>query len=174
MKGREELCKDLEELRELISTYKVLKIEQFYKAIKNKEHNVKKEIIAHMKNSDKLFLFKDLCSASDNWINDYDKSLIKAFWILLDFWNEVEYNTKDTFPAKIFFITKDDSFDIIVAEKGQEKMLNVFYNRFHDKTTKHLVAVEDEEQMIKLSFDGIAAFCIVNEKGTVSYYRNEG
>ena len=121
MKGREELCKDLEELRELISTYKVLKIEQFYKAIKNKEHNVKKEIIAHMKNSDKLFLFKDLCSASDNWINDYDKSLIKAFWILLDFWNEVEYNTKDTFPAKIFFITKDDSFDIIVALCSQWK-----------------------------------------------------
>lgn len=174
MKGRGELCKDLEELREIISTYKVLKVEQLYKAIKNKEQNIKKTIITHMKNNDTLFIFNDICSATENWIKDYDKAMIKAFWILLDFWNEVQYNTKDTFPAKIYFITDDDSFDIIVAEKGQEKMLNVFYSKFQDKTTKHLVAVEDEEQMIKLSFDGIAAFCVVNDNGTVSYYRNEG
>ena len=93
---------------------------------------------------------------------------------MLDFWDEIIFNSTATYPAKIDFITQEDSFDIIVAEKGQEKMLNVFYSKVRDATIKHLVAVEDEEQMTKLTFEGISAFCIVSNDGNVSYYRNEG
>lgn len=174
MKGREELCEDIRKIREVISEYKVLKLEQVYKTISDKELKVKKSIITMMKNSGTIFVFDDICSATDNWVKNLDKSMIKAFWILLDFWDEVLFNTSATFPAKIDFITQDDSFDIIVAEKGHEKMLNVFYNKNRDATIKHLVVVEDEEQMMKLTFEGISAFCIVGNDGTVSYYRNEG
>lgn len=174
MKGREELCEDMRKIREIISTYKVLKLEQIYKAISDKELKVQKTIITLMKNSGTIYVFDDICSATDDWVKNLDKSTITAFWILLDFWNEVLFNTAATFPAKIDFITQEDSFDIIVAEKGHEKMLNVFYSKNRDTTIKHLVAVEDEEQMMKLTFEGISAFCIVGKDGAVSYYRNEG
>lgn len=37
MRGRDELCEDIKNLRELISTYKVLKLEQIIKTIGKKE-----------------------------------------------------------------------------------------------------------------------------------------
>lgn len=174
MKGREELYGDIKQIREIISDYKVLKIEQIYKTIRNKEPRIKKTILTLMKNDGIIFISDDMCSSTDNWVKNFDRAVITAFWILLDFWDEVLFNNAAAFPAKIDFITSDESFDIIVAEKGQEKMLNVFYGKTRDATIKHLVAVEDEEQMTKLVFEGISAFCIVEDDGKVSYYRNEG
>ena len=174
MRNREDLVIEANELIEVISTYKVLKLEQIMRSIRNKEQNVKKSIVRLLQRQDRIYIFDDICSVQEKWTACFDKGIITAFWILLDFWDEIIFNSTATFPAKIDFITEEDSFDIIVAEKGQEKMLNVFYGKVHDETIKHLVAVEDEEQMTKLTFDGISAFCIVSKEGKVSYYRNEG
>jgi len=174
LRNREELVTEANGLLELISTYKVLKVEQILRTINKKEHSVRKSIIRLLECQNRIYIFDDICSVLEEWTKCFDKSIITAFWILLDFWDDVIFNTTATFPAKIDFITQDDSFDIIVAEKGQEKMLNVFYAKARDSTIKHLVAVEDEEQMIKLTFEGISAFCIVRSDGRVSYYRNEG
>ena len=173
MRNRDELVKEANELIKLISTYKVLKIEQVLRSIRKTEKSVKKSIVNLLQRQNRIYVFDDICSSTEQWTKDFDKGLIKAFWILLDFWDDIIFNDIASFPAKIDFITPDNNFDIIVAEKGHEKMLNVFYERVRDATLKHLVAVEDEEQMTKLTFDGIAAFCIVGNDGKVSYYRNE-
>ena len=174
MKNREDLIKEANDLIELITTYKVLKKEQVFKSIKNKDDNVKMSIIKLLQRDDKIYIYNDICSATEKWTEFYDRGMITAFWILLDFWDNAIFNSAASYPAKIDFITQEDYFDIIVAEKGQEKMLNVFYSKVHDSTIKHLVAVEDEEQMAKLTFKGISAFCIVDNNGNVYYYRNEG
>ena len=174
MRNREELVTEANELIEVISTYKVLKLEQILRSIRNKEHNVKRSIVRLLQRQDRLYIFDDICSSDEKWTKNFDKGIIKAFWILLDFWDEIIFNSTAAYPAKIDFITQEDSFDIIVAEKGQEKMLNVFYSKVRDATIKHLVAVEDEEQMTMLTFEGISTFCIVSNDGNVSYYRNEG
>ena len=174
MRTREEFVTEAIEVLDLISTYKVLRLEQILKTIRNKEDTVKKAIIRLLQRQDRIYVYDEICSVQEKWIKHFDKGIITAFWILLDFWDDIIFNSTATYPAKIDFITPSDSFDIIVAEKGQEKMLNVFYGKVRDKTIKHLVAVEDEEQMAKLTFDGISAFCIVDKDGCVSYYRNEG
>ena len=174
MRTREEMVTDAIGVIELMSIYKVLKLDQIMKTIRNKKDTVKKSIIRLLQRQDRIFVYDDICSVQETWTKNFDKSLITAFWVLLDFWDEVVFNNTAAYPAKIDFITSSDSFDIIVAEKGQENMLNVFYGKVRDETIKHLVAVEDEEQMTKLTFDGISAFCIVGKDGNVSYYRHEG
>lgn len=174
MRNREELVTEANELLEVISTYKVLKLEQIMRSIRYKEQNVKRSIVRLLQRQDRIYIFDNICSAEEKWTKCFDKGTITAFWVLLDFWDDIIFNSTATYPAKIDFITQEDSFDIIVAERGQEKMLNVFYGKVRDETLKHLVVVEDEEQMTKLTFDGISAFCIVGNDGRVSYYRNEG
>ena len=105
--------------------------------------------------------------------NSSAKGIITAFWILLDFWDDVLFSTVATFPAKIEFITSKDAYDIIVVEKGQENMINIFFNKFQNNTIRHLVVVQDETQMYKLNFPGIEAYCIVNENGDTSYYQEQ-
>ena len=173
MKTREAVIKEAKELLEVITTYKVLKLEQLYAIIKNKDNTVKQSIIRLLERRDRIFIHNDIVSVKENWTNDFDKGLITAFWILLDFWDDVLFNTIAGFPAKIEFITSDDAYDIIVAEKGQENMLNTFFNKIQDNTIRHLVVVHDEEQMYKLNFPGIAVFCIVSENGNISYYQEQ-
>lgn len=173
MRNREEHVTEANKLIEVISTYKVLKLEQVMRSIRNKEQNVKKSIVRLLECQDRIFIYDDICSVQEKWTKYFDKGVITAFWILLDFWDEVIFSSMAKFPAKIDFITQSDSFDVIVVEKGQEKMLNAFYGKVRDTTTKHLIVVEDEEQMTKLTFDGISAFCIVSNEGEVSYYRKE-
>lgn len=173
MKTREAVIKDAKELLEVITTYKVLKVEQLYAAIREKEQSVKQAIIRLLDRENRIFIHDDIVSVREQWSKDFDRGIITAFWILLDFWDDVLFNTAAGFPAKIDFITSDDAYDIIVAEKGQENILNTFYNKYQDNAIKHLVAVEDEEQMYKLHFPGIAVFCIVGEDGNISYYQEQ-
>ncbi len=173
MRTRENLMEDAKNVLEIISMYKVLKLEQLYGIIKNKEKQVQQSIIRLLEKEERVFIHDDIASSVEKWSKSFDKGIITAFWILLDFWEDVLFNAISAFPAKIDFITNDDAYDIIVAEKGQENILNTFYTRNVDNTIKHLVAVENEEQMYKLTFPGIAAFCIVDDAGNISYYKEQ-
>lgn len=170
---RDNMIEDAKNVLEIITTYKVLKLEQLYSVIRNKEKQVQQSVIRLLEREERLYIHEDIASSTEKWSNGFDKGLITAFWILLDFWDDVLFNDISAFPAKIDFITNDDAYDIIVAEKGQESILNTFYKRHIDNTVKHLVAVESEEQMYKLDFPGIAAFCIVDDDGNISYYQEQ-
>lgn len=170
LKSRDELLNEAKELVEIITVYKVLKKEQLYAVIKNKDDSVKQSIIRYLDRKDRIFIHDGIISADENWSKYYDKGLIKAFWILLDFKDDVIFNKPGDFPVKIEFVTANGEYNIIVAEKGQENMLNTFFKKVRDKNAKHLVVVQDEEQMYKFTFPNISAFCIVEEDGNVSYY----
>lgn len=170
---RDNMIEDAKNVLEIITTYKVLKLEQLYSVIRNKEKQVQQSVIRLLEREERLYIHEDIASSTEKWSKDFDIGLITAFWILLDFWDDVLFNDISAFPAKIDFITNDDAYDIIVAEKGQENILNTFYKRHIDNTVKHLVAVESEEQMYKLDFPGIAAFCIVDDDGNISYYQEQ-
>lgn len=173
MRGRAELCVDIKQIREIISVYKVLKLEQVYRVMKDKEIRIKKMIVSLLQRNEMMFVFDDICSSTNNWSKDIDKGIITAFWILLDFWDDVIFNDVASFPAKIEFMTQEDTFDIIVAEKGQESLINSFYSKRSDPTVRYLVVVDDARQMKKIKFDGIAAFCMVDSNGCVKYYEGD-
>lgn len=173
MRGRAELCVDIKQIREIISVYKVLKLEQIYRVMKDKEIRIKKMIVSLLQRNEMMFVFDDICSSTNNWTKDIDRGIITAFWILLDFWDDVIFNDMASFPAKIEFMTQEDTFDIIVAEKGQENLINSFYIKRSDPTVRYLVVVDDTRQMKKIKFDGIAAFCAVDQNGCVKYYKGD-
>jgi len=174
MQGREALHKDMQMVREVMANYKVLKYEQIYQMIKKEEHRFKKMIINFLVKDNTLFVFDDICSATHSWEHDYDRDLIRAFWVLLDFWDSVIANGRGTYPAKITFQTANESFDVIVANWGSEASLNEYFRTYEDGECRHIVLIEEEEQIDKIKFKDIAAFCIVDDDGKVSYYRKEG
>ena len=66
MRNREELVTEANDLIEVISTYKVLKLDQIIKSIRNKEYGVKKSIIRLLQRQDRIYIFDDICSAEEN------------------------------------------------------------------------------------------------------------
>ena len=170
MKTREAVIQDAKELLEIITTYKVLRPEQLTAVMKNKSQSAQQTVIRLLEREDRIFIRNDIVSTEENWSKNFDRGLIAAFWVLLDFWEEVLYHTTAGFPAKIEFITADNAYDIIIVEDGQTKILNTFYSKY-PSTVQHLVVVKNEEQMYEVSFPGIAAFCMVGDDGTISYYQ---
>lgn len=173
MRTRETVIKDAKDLLEIITTYKVLKLEQLSAVMKHKEQSGRQSVIRLLEREDRLFIQNDIVSSEAKWSKNFDRGLIAAFWVLLDFWDDVLYHTTAGFPSKIEFLTSENSYDVIIAEGGQEKMLNAFFNKCPN-TAKHLVIVDSKEQMYKLDFPGITAFCIVEDDGNVSYYQESG
>ena len=98
MKNREDLIKEANDLIELITTYKVLKKEQVFRSIKNKDDNVKMSIIKLLQRDDKIYIYNDICSATEKWTEFYDRGMITAFWILLDFWDNAIFNSAASYP----------------------------------------------------------------------------
>lgn len=171
MTSRETVTGDALKLLDIITTYKVLKLEQLIAVIKDKKENVRRTIIKLLERTDRIFIKDDLVSSTENLTKNYDRGIIIAFWVLLDFQSEWVFHTTSVFPAKIEFITENGLFDIIVAEKGQENLLNIFFNKHSENSVKHFVVVESEDQMNKIEFPGIKCFCMVNENGKVDYYQ---
>ena len=174
VRGREELSKDKKKMREIMSEYKVITEKQFIKALNGVDPKHKKTIITYMLSDNTMYRFGEMFSSEENWQEVYDGDLIKAFWVMLDFWEKVRYNCVREYPSKLLFATDNgDTYDVIVANKGDENVINMFYMNFGDEDTKHFVIVEDKEQIKKLNFEGIKAFCIVDDDGNVDYYRRE-
>ena len=73
-----------------------------------------------------------------------------------------------------FVMTDKDTYDVIVAHKGEENLINMYYQSFADERVKHLIVVDSKEQMTDFEFNNIFAYCIVSDDGQVTYYRNEG
>ena len=173
LRGRDELHGDKKKMREIISEYKVLSLEQFRKLLKHKETRVVNSIITMMKSDNTLYVHDDICCTKDDWNHYYDPDMIKAFWVILDLMEDIKYHTRGEYPAKIIFITEKDTYDVIVAHKGSESLINMFYKSFADENVKHIIVVDKEEQMIDFRFNNIFAYCIVDDEGNVCYYRNE-
>jgi len=174
LRGIEELHDDIKRMREFMSEYKVVKLEQFDKYLYSKEPRIKKAIRTQMVLRDAMFIKDGMCTVKADWQHYYDSGLIKALWVMLDFCNESEYDSSAEYPAKLKFAKNGEVFEVCVAEKGNENILNTYYNNYLDEPSNFLVVVEDKSQMSELTFDGIVAFCIVSEDGEVEYYRNEG
>ena len=147
MRTREAVIQDAKELLEIITTYKVLKLEQLIKVMGDKDQSAKQSVIRLLEREDRLFIHDSMASAEEKWSKSIDRGMIAAFWVLLDFWQEVLYHTTAGFPAKIEFITTDDAYDIIIAEQGMEHVLSTFFHKHRDEAVKHLVVVENMEQM---------------------------
>ena len=173
LRGAEEHYADVKKMREFISEYKAVTLEQFDRYLYDKEPRVKKIIRKQLVSKDLMFIVDGMCSVKPDWQHYYDRAMVKALWVMLDFCEEIDHNSPQEYPTKIRFSKKGEVFDVCVAEKGTENEINVYYNNFVTEPRNYLVVVDDKEQMSRLKFNGIVAFCIVDEEGNVEYYREE-
>ena len=173
LRGPEEHYQDIKKMREFLSDYKVVTVEQFDRYLCNKDARIKKLIQSRMVNRDVMYIADGMCSVNPQWQKDYDRSMIKAIWVMLDFYEDGEYNGPAEHPSKLRFSKNGEVYDVCVAEKGSENSLNVYCNKFLNEPCKFLVIVDEKEQIPKLNFDGIVAFCIVDDNGKINYYKNE-
>lgn len=112
----------------------------------------------------------DLLCDSQQSAENPDYAIITCFWVLLDFKKGVVYHTSGEFPIKLNFFSQDEQYEIIYIGEEQEALINHVMESIPSHGSKRLIVLESESQAAKITIDDVAAYCLVNESGTVSYY----
>ena len=175
MKSRNQIYRgEGERLLKLITTYHALQYEQVLQFfIRNRDSM--KSLITSLTKQGRIYYDQDrnlLCDtpeASDN----PDYGMIAAVWVLLDFKEAVVYHTSGEFPVKLHFFSRDEAYEVIYVNPGQEVLINHVVASLPAKDTNRLVILESEQQAAQVNIDGITAFCLVSPEGTVNYYTKQ-
>ena len=171
MKNRNEILGDAHKVLLYLSEYKVLKLEQIDRILSYKPETVRRSIIKYLVKNDRAFIVNDLISVTEAWEEGYDKARIEAFWIYIDYMEDVTYNSTAEFPAKLTFTTLTDEYVVFVAEHGQEALLKSYFRKLADDGIKYIVSIRDEEQIKMLDCPCIAGYCMVAKHGGITYYK---
>lgn len=78
--------------------------------------------------------------------------------------------TSGEFPIKLNFFSQDEQYEIIYIGEEQEALINHVMESIPSHGSKRLIVLESESQAAKITIDDVAAYCLVNESGAVSYY----
>ena len=101
-------------------------------------------------------------------------STLAAFWVLLDFREDITYHTASDFPVTLTFYTQSDAYDVIHIPEEKEMLMNHALSAYKEDSPRRIAVVDDAGQIPLLDFPGIAAFCTVMPDGKVQYYRKQG
>ncbi|MFG6320221.1 MAG: hypothetical protein K1W41_01360 [Lachnospiraceae bacterium] len=103
-----------------------------------------------------------------------DPSTLAAFWVLLDFREDITYHTASDFPVTLTFYTQSDAYGIIHIPEEKEILMNHALSVYKEDSPRRIAVVDNAGQIPILDFPGITAFCTVTPDGKVQYYRKQG
>lgn len=175
MKTRNEIYRgEGASLLRFITTYHSLRYDQVLQLFSKNEHSIRSLITSLVKQG-RIFHDKerDLLCDSQQAMENPDYALITSFWVLLDFKKAVVFHTNGEFPIKLHFFSQDEQYEIIYVAMEQEALINHVMESIPAKGSKRLIVLESESQAAKLSIEGVAAYCLVDASGAVSYYQRK-
>ncbi len=175
MKTRKELySKEATELLRVISEYRTLLAEQVYRLFPGHGSAVK-SVLNHLVSQGRIIYDADgdRYSVNEECDAKTDRSMLLAFWVLLDFIDKAEYHFAADFPVKISFFGDGEMYDIIHVPSGQEVLLNHAMSGLPDDSSRRIILIDRQAQIKDISIANTAGFCTVDENGGVCYYKLE-
>ncbi|MBR0311155.1 MAG: hypothetical protein IJQ98_02045 [Oscillospiraceae bacterium] len=160
-------------LRDL-SEYRCLKKEQVYGLYPGKE-KVIKNLLVYLLRSGRISRVDDYYCDAPESVQEIDRSLIDAVWVLIDFIDQVEYHATGNFPVKIVFCANNEVYEIIHAGVGKEALVSYIASerKKDENATKFIVMVDKPEQIDELRTDNAVGYCTVAPDGKVQYFQKE-
>jgi len=171
---RKEQENHLVKINRMISMYKVLTREQLDKAFPELDNTKMEAILKQLVNKERLVYDKAYGVVCDSKESNSNHEVTTAVWVLLDFISSVTYHTVSEYPVALSFFTEKDSYDVIYVPVEKEIIMSHALSEHKAGASQRLVIVEQKEQIGKLNFPGIAAYCMVSSEGKVQYFKKQG
>ena len=172
MKTRNDLYKEAAELLRVMAEYKVLLTEQVLRLFPGREEKVQ-TMLVNLHHQRRIWVSQDgrtLKAAEDA---ETDAGIIKAFWILLDYIDRIEYHCAGTFPILLSFFLDAEFYEVTYIPPDQEALICRVLPGKPEEIGKRIVIVEDAGQIDRLNIPGAGGFCTVSDKGAIQYYKRE-
>ena len=164
----------LPEIIRLLSTYHALTLLQFEAFFPELTRQKLFQLIKKLEKAGRLTLMPERDLVLHTGDSVPNPSTLAAFWVLLDFRENITYHTASDFPVALTFYTQSDAFDVIHIPEEKEMLMNHALSAYKEDSPRRIAVVDDAGQIPLLDFPGIAAFCTVAPDGKVQYYRKQG
>ena len=164
----------LSEITRLLSMYHALSLPQFGRLYPELTDRKLRLLLGRLEKAGRLAFVPDreLVLYSKECVPN--PSTLAAFWVLLDFREDVTYHTASDFPVALTFYTQSDAYDVIHIPEEKEMLMNHALSAYKEDSPHRIAVVDNAGQIPLLDFPGITAFCTVTPDGKVQYYRKQG
>ena len=164
----------LSEITRLLSMYHALSLPQFGRLYPELTDRKLRLLLGRLEKAGRLAFVPDreLVLYSKECVPN--PSTLAAFWVLLDFREDVTYHTASDFPVALTFYTQSDAYDVIHIPEEKEMLMNHALSAYKEDSPRRIVIVDHARQIPLLHIPGTAAFCTVTPDGKVQYYRKQG
>ena len=85
-----------------ISMYRALTEEQLLRLYPGKREKIK-NLLAYLVKQNRIWYIDGLYCAAPDGVEELDRGLLAAVWVLADFIDRVEYHSVGDYPAKVIF-----------------------------------------------------------------------
>lgn len=164
----------LSEITRLLSMYHALSLPQFGRLYPELTDRKLRLLLGRLEKAGRLAFVPDreLVLYSKECVPN--PSTLAAFWVLLDFREDVTYHTASDFPVALTFYTQSDAYDVIHIPEEKEMLMNHALSAYKEDSPSRIAIVDHARQIPLLHIPGTAAFCTVTPDGKVQYYRKQG
>jgi len=166
--------KHLTEIVRLLSMYQSLTFSQLVKLFPDLLETKLLSLIRRLEKNGRLVYLMDEAILLFSKDCEPNPATIASFWVLLDFQPDIIYHTVSEFPVTLTFYTETNVYDVIYVPEDKEILINHALSTPSKYAARRLVIIEHPEQISKIHFSGITAFCTVTKGGQVQYYRKQG
>jgi len=183
--------RDAAEMIRDISMYRCLTLEQIFRLHPWKFAGAKekiKKILEYLVRQQRIWLCgeneedgkngepseagKYYCATPDA-LEDMDRGLSAAVWVLGDFMDQVEFHSVGDYPVKIIFFANGEVYEIVHAAQGKEVLLSHVLANTGGEPSRYLVLVDDPAQIEELQIPNVSGYCTVSPDGEIQYYQKE-
>lgn len=155
-----------------ITMYRVLTEEQLFRLYPGKQNKVR-NLLSYLTRQGRILHQEHYYAAASEALDEIDRWLLAAVWVLIDFIDQVEYHSTGDFPAKIIFFANNEVYEIIHVEAGKEAMISQVLAAYAENPSRYLLMVDNLEQIEQLDIPNTSGFCTVTLEGEVQYYQRE-
>lgn len=156
-----------------ISMYRCLTVKQLFRLHPGKMEKIR-NLLSYLVRQSRVWDVDGYYCAAPDSLEDMDRGLLAAVWVLADFIDQVEYHSVGDYPAKIIFFADGEVYEIVHAAQGKEVLLSHVLADPGEQPSRYLVLVDDPAQIPELLIPNVNGYCTVSPEGEVQYYQKEG
>lgn len=161
------------EMLRTLSLYKTLLEEQVYRLFPDKKRPAIHTLVERYIKDGRIYRDAKRRLLSCVPEPELDIGMIKSFWILLDFQNEVEYHSTGDFPVKLFFFVRAEMYEVIYIQPDQEALISQALANKADDEGKKIIVIESLNQLPHISCANVSGYCLVEGHGATHYFKEK-
>lgn len=166
--------KYLTEIIRIISMYQVLSINQLIQLFPDISKEKTLMLVKQLERNGRLVYEQETGYVFYSKDSTPNPSILSAFWVLIDFIQDITFHSASDFPVTLTFYTSSDCYDVIHVPEQKEILINHALSQHDEDAPQRLVIVEHTKQIPLLHFPGITAFCTISPDGHVQYFKKQG